>query len=233
MSDWYCAAGNGQQQQGPLGDEELIARYRSGQIGLDTLVWRDGQAQWQPLKDFAEKLGLVQAGGSLPPPLPPAWNNAPRPVVAAAQAAPPRGMSGCMIAVIVAAVLAIPVLAILAAIALPAYQDYTMRARVAAALPVAEPVKASVARYLTGSNHCPSNDSPGFDAAESYASGNVASVTVGEFDSNQCGMELILQGTGSDKLDGKAIWFEYDASASSWNCTSDIDDRYLPVQCRG
>lgn len=234
MSDWYCAPANGQQPQGPFDDDALIARYRSGEIGMDTLVWRDGQPQWQPLNAVAERLGLTLGGAQLPPPLPPAWTPAPaRPIAALAQPAPRSGLSGCMIALIVAAVLAIPILGILAAIALPAYQDYTLRARVAGALPTAEPVKNAVARYLAGSNTCPSNSEGGFGSPESYASGNVASVTIGEFDSNQCGMELILRGTGNDKLDGKALWFEYDAAASTWQCSSEIDDRYLPPQCRG
>ena len=126
MTQWYYAQ-NSQQRHGPLSAENLAELYRSGRIGLDTLVWRDGQAQWQPLADFAAELGLTASPGApLPPPLPPAQS-----AFAANRApVPPRsGLSGCMIALIVCAVLAIPMLGILAAIALPAYQDYTLRAK--------------------------------------------------------------------------------------------------------
>ncbi len=230
MSDWYYSTGN-DQRQGPLATVDLVSQFRQGRIGLDTLVWRDGQSQWQPLGDFAEELGLASGSGApLPPPLPP-----PRPAFnAQAASSPPKsGMSGCMIAIIVAAVLAIPVIGILAAIALPAYNDYTQRAKVASALPVAEPLKLAVTSHLTREQACPSNGDADFAAPEHYASGTVASVTFGEFESDLCGMELILTVPGNDRLDGKAVWLEYDPSASSWQCSSEIDDKYLPAQCRG
>ncbi|HEX7801522.1 MAG TPA: pilin [Pseudoxanthomonas sp.] len=230
MSDWYYSAGN-DQRKGPLSTDDLITQFRYGQIGLDTLVWRDGQGQWQPLADFAAELGLAGgAGQTIPPPLPP-----PRPAFTPQplSAAPKSGMSGCMIAIIVAAVLVIPVVGILAAIALPAYNDYTLRAKVATALPVAEPMKSAVVSHLAREQTCPSNDDADFAAPESYASGTVASITFGQFESELCGMELILSVPGKPALDGKAVWLEYDPSNSSWQCSSEIDDKYLPVQCRG
>lgn len=229
MSEWYYSEGN-RQQHGPLASENLASLFRSGRIGLDALVWREGQAQWQPLGDFADELGLLNgAGAPLPPPLPPAQGYA----TAVRGSSPPKtGLSGCMIALIVVAVVAIPVAAILAAIALPAYQDYTLRAKVVGAITVATPLKTAVTEHLVQHQTCPGNDDPGFDAPENYATGNVASATIGEFESNRCGIELILTATGNDKLDGKAIWFEYDPSASSWQCSSEIDDRYLPTHCR-
>ncbi|MGH8026585.1 MAG: pilin, partial [Pseudoxanthomonas sp.] len=148
--------------------------------------------------------------------------------------APPKsGMSGCMIAIIVAAVLAVPMMGILAAIALPAYNDYTLRAKVAMALPVAEPAKTALISHLSSEQTCPSNEDAGFGAPESYASGTVASISFGQFESELCGMELILAVPGKAALDGKAVWLEYDPSDSSWQCSSEIDDKYLPIQCRG
>lgn len=226
MSEWYYSAG-ADQRQGPLDNDDLIAQFRQGRIGLDTLVWRDGQAKWQPLGDFAAELGL--AGGALPPPLPPRPASMPQPV-----SAPPKsGLSGCMIALIVAGALFIPVVAILAAIALPAYNDYTLRAKVASALPVAEPVKAAFAAHVAREQTCPNNEEAGFGTPESYASGTVASISFGQFESDLCGMELILTVPGKEALDGKAVWLEYDPSDSSWQCSSEIDDKLLPIKCRG
>ncbi len=229
MSDWYYSIG--EQRHGPLPAADLIAQFRQGRIGLDTLVWREGQGQWQPLGDFATELGLSGDNGNpLPPPLPP-----PRPAFTPqpVSARPKSGMSGCMIAIIVAAVLAIPVIGILAAIALPAYNDYTLRAKVAMALPVAEPLKQAVVSHLDREQACPSNEDADFAAPESYASGSVASITFGQFESDLCGMELILTVPGKSALDGKPVWLEYDPSDSSWQCSSEIEDRYLPAQCRG
>ena len=232
MSDWYYSAGN-DQRQGPLSSDDLVARFRHGHIGLDTLVWRDGLAQWQTLGDFAAELGLTNnAGAPLPPPLPP---SRPASAIYAApvQAAPKSSLSGCMIALIVAVALAVPMVAILAAIALPAYQDYVLRAKTSATLLEAAPLKPDIAEYLARQQACPSNGDTGFDAAETYASGNLASITFGTFESNRCGMELILRNAGSERLDGKKIWLEYDPSDSSWGCSSEIDDKYLPANCRG
>jgi type IV pilus assembly protein PilA len=225
MSDWYYSAGD-DQRKGPLSTDDLIAQFRHGQIGLDTLVWRDGQAQWRPLADFAAELGL--AGGALPPPLPP------RPVLQQPPlSAPPKsGLSGCVIVLLIGAAM-IPVAAILAAIALPAYNDYVLRAKVATALPVAEPAKAALIEHLSREGSCPNNEEAGFGAPESYASGTVASLSFGQFESDLCGMELTLTVPGKAALDGKALWLEYDPSDSSWHCSSEIDDKFLPAQCRG
>ena len=232
MSDWYYSAGNNQ-RQGPLSSDDLVAQFRYGRIGRDTLVWRDGQAQWQPLGDFATELGLAnEAGAPLPPPLP---SHRPTPVAyaSAAQSAPKSGLSGCMIALIVAAALAVPMVAILAAIAIPAYQDYTLRARTSAALVEAAPLRPAIAGYQGKERTCPGNGDADFGAAETYASANLASITIGTFESDRCGMELILRNAGNERLDGKKIWLEYDPSDASWECSSEIDDKYLPTTCRG
>jgi len=47
VSEWFHAEGN--RQQGPLPAEQLVELFRNNQISLDTLVWRDGLPQWQPL----------------------------------------------------------------------------------------------------------------------------------------------------------------------------------------
>jgi hypothetical protein len=45
---WYYAAG--QQQCGPIEEAQLEELIRSGTITADTLVWRNGMAEWQPLQ---------------------------------------------------------------------------------------------------------------------------------------------------------------------------------------
>lgn len=43
---WYYAVG--QQQLGPVTDDQLQALAKDGVVSGDTLVWRDGMANWQP-----------------------------------------------------------------------------------------------------------------------------------------------------------------------------------------
>lgn len=153
------------------------------------------------------------------------------------QAAPPpkRGLSGCMIALIVLAALAIPVLGILAAIALPAYQDYTLRAKVASAVAESSVYKIQVAEHYLAHEGCPNNQSPGFQPAADYAGAFIASVEFGRSeDSGECRVQIELRGLRNAQLDGKKIWQSYEPSSQRWLCTSDIEKRaLLPIDCRG
>jgi GYF domain 2 len=61
--NWFYAIGD--QQFGPVSDAQLDELVASGKINRDTLVWREGLAEWQPL-------GNVRSGGTPPiPALPP------------------------------------------------------------------------------------------------------------------------------------------------------------------
>ena len=61
MTDWYYADA-AQQRNGPVSAEALVERYRQGLLPLDSLVWREGLADWQPLRDFGQELALQPTG---------------------------------------------------------------------------------------------------------------------------------------------------------------------------
>ena len=139
LTDWFIhdpAEG----RVGPLSTDDLRERYRQRRVQRDTLVWHAGMREWQALDRVSDQVDIddVVPDASLPPPLHPIpAAHPPRSVAlhsghaAHGQYAPPpkRGMSGCAIAVIVMVAVAIPLIAMLAAIALPAYQDYVERSR--------------------------------------------------------------------------------------------------------
>ncbi len=83
MKQWFYADGN-RQRQGPLEQDALVALFHRQQVGLDTLVWSQGMAQWQPLRDFVSELDLMASPVAVTPPAPPA------PPLAAVVAAPAR-----------------------------------------------------------------------------------------------------------------------------------------------
>ncbi|WP_421575423.1 GYF domain-containing protein [Stenotrophomonas maltophilia] len=245
MDQWFFAEGNSQ-QRGPLPADELIALYRSSRIALDTLVWRDGMAQWQPLETVAAEIGLdippvadtveiPEPGPAVPPALPatPAAPVTPAPPVAVP---PPRkGLSGCAIVGIVAAVIVVLVLivgAVLAAIALPVYQEYVARSKTSEALVTLAPIKLAVAGFHGEYGRCPVNDDEGFQPAESYADGAIGAVRIGRFDNGHCGVEAELTVPGSPSLDGKLLWLDYNG-AGHWECSGEPDDKYLPLECHG
>ena len=59
----YYYALNGQ-QQGPISEAELDALVAAGTITADTLVWREGLANWQP---YQEVRGAANQGAAAPP----------------------------------------------------------------------------------------------------------------------------------------------------------------------
>ena len=73
----------------------------------------------------------------------------------------------------------VAIIGILAAIALPAYQDYTKRTHVSEGLTLAGGAKASVTEYFSSQGNFPSNNSSAGLAAATDIKGNaVTSVTV-------------------------------------------------------
>ncbi|MER2176950.1 MAG: GYF domain-containing protein [Stenotrophomonas maltophilia] len=245
MDQWFFAEGNSQ-QRGPLPADELIALYRSSRIALDTLVWRDGMAQWQPLETVAAEIGLdiapvadtvetPEPGPAVPPALPATPAAPVTPVPSVAVPPPRKGLSGCAIVGIVAAVIVVLVLivgAVLAAIALPVYQEYVARSKTSEALVTLAPIKLAVAGFHGEYGRCPVNDDEGFQPAESYADGAIGAVRIGRFDNGHCGVEAELTVPGSPSLDGKLLWLDYNG-AGHWECSGEPDDKYLPLECHG
>jgi type IV pilus assembly protein PilA len=252
MADWYYHDA-AQGRVGPLSAEDLQARYRERRIQRDTLVWRDGLREWQPLDRVSEELGLdgIQQDTAKPPPLPPGGPigmNANTAYAGPAAGAggvrtdvryspqPKRGMSGCLIAVIVLAVLALPVLGILAAIALPAYQDYTLRAKAMQSINEVSQIKLAIAEHMAvNGGDCPSNGDDGFGDPEDYATATTAQIKIGTMQGGHCAIELELRGIG-ERVDGKTIWFEaipQDGGGLQWDCSGgDLPAIYRPSTCR-
>jgi len=259
VGQWFYAEGN-RQQRGPLTSEELIALYQSSRIALDTLVWRDGMAQWQPLRSVADEVGLVIAPppptGAAPevefnpppivepvapaPPRIPGFDvptrepaAPPRPSYPRPAAPPPKKTSGCLIIGLVVAGVCVVVFAILAAIAIPAYQGYIDRARLVNAVSTLSPLKTQVAVFAQENNRCPVNGDDGFLSSDAYANDGVSAVRIGRFGEGKCGVEIEFSMPGKRALDGKMLWYEYDIERQEWTCSSDADSEYMPAQCRG
>lgn len=61
MPIWYYADAL-RQRQGPFTAEELAQRVQRSELNADTLVWRDGLPQWQPLRERLAELPEALAG---------------------------------------------------------------------------------------------------------------------------------------------------------------------------
>ena len=236
--DWFYHD-PGQGRVGPLSADELRARYRDRRIQLDTLVWREGLREWQPLDRVGDELDLlsVKPDMSVPPPLPPG-TPAPSAFVATpalavapghgrARTAPPRkGMSGCLIALIVCAVLAVPMVAILAAIAIPAYNDYTVRAKVAMQIDARAPaIEAGVAQAMAANGRCPAS-------SQDVSMAELGGVDFGNV-GGRCAFQLTVRGV-RPQVDGRTVVFVAPASpGGAWDCTGgDLPAKYRSPLCR-
>ena len=246
MSEWFHAEGN--RQLGPVSREEIEALYGSGRISLQTLVWRDGMTGWQPLRDVAGEFTLVERPAPPPltepnavlpplppaPPMPPAGGPPPAPMQTPV-ALPRKGLSGCAIFAIIGGALLlvlVPIGAILAAIALPAYNDYVIRGKVAEAAIAVQMLKPQVETFAADEGRCPTSADTGFPEPDGLQAQGISSLQLGRFDSGNCGIEATL-GVGKSAVDGDLLWLEYDADAAHWECSGASADKYLPADCKG
>ena len=56
------------QQTGPFDAEALKQQIKAGRLTKESLVWKEGMAQWTPASEAA---GVSNLFGAVPPPIPP------------------------------------------------------------------------------------------------------------------------------------------------------------------
>lgn len=134
------------------------------------------------------------------------------------------------------ALLGIPfVVGILAAIAVPSYQDYVLRSQVASALAQAEPLKVQIVDAVGRNRAWPENNAQaGLKEADEYASGNLAGFAVQAADEGTVLVAVFGERAPAALRSRRlALIAHGQDGAIVWTCESpDIDNRYLPMQCR-
>ncbi len=222
MSTWYYVD-RAQNRQGPVDAAVLVDALQRGLVDDTHLVWRDGMAQWAPLGQHRAELGLPPAGAAMATPMPPV----------PPQAAPAK-RSGCGIVAIIAVCVGlalIPVLAILAAIAIPAYNDYVVRAKLAGIVAEAQTAKLQVSEFVANTDRCP-RDAAEVELAAPYSEG-LAALDVVPLGEGVCVIELTLGAVpGAPDLADSRIYLRREPD-DTWTCTSDLAKQtYLPIGCR-
>jgi type IV pilus assembly protein PilA len=127
----------------------------------------------------------------------------------------------------------VAIIGILAAVAIPAYQDYTIRAQVTDGLGLASSGKTAVSEFFSTNGTLPlTNISAGMATATSIDGNNVASVTVAT------GVLTILYSAAAGPLNGGTLDLNPRTSGGrvAWSCTetggNHLDARYRPSSCR-
>jgi uncharacterized RDD family membrane protein YckC len=149
-------------------------------------------------------------------------------------AAQGSGMPGWAIALIAIGGLfisVIPVIAILAAIAIPAYQNYLIRAQVYEGMTLAQGAKTAVVEYVENSGSVPSdNAAAGLNDPDMINGKYVSSVEV-----KNGSVVVTFGGNANSLIAGDHLVFEPYGSRDlvRWHCASpDIKMQYLPPTCR-
>ena len=135
----------------------------------------------------------------------------------------------------------VAIIGILAAIAIPAYQDYTRRAHVSEGLSLAAGAKSSISEYYATNNSWPADNTATGIATNTDINGNaVSSVTVTD------GAITIQYGP---KVDNETLVLSAEATSGAikWSCLANgatvpssgtasaagtINPKYVPSNCR-
>lgn len=133
----------------------------------------------------------------------------------------------------------VAIIAILAAFALPMFQDYTKRARVAEGLSMADGLKTQILEYYSSSGKWPTvNSDAGLASAASLSGKAVSSITVAAANNDGVGKIIITyndkvqQGAKTVTLTAKDTGSSGLTGVMQWTCTGTVDARYLPPECR-
>jgi type IV pilus assembly protein PilA len=133
----------------------------------------------------------------------------------------------------------VAIIGILAAIAIPAYQNYVARSQITEAVTLAEGMKAPITEVFAQNGTCPPNSAAAFAGiplAADIKGTNVVSVTTGGTPAASGGCTIIARmGTSaSTAVQGKSIKLTLsnaDKGSNIWTCTSDAADSVVPKSC--
>ncbi|MEN1941729.1 pilin [Luteimonas sp. MJ174] len=125
----------------------------------------------------------------------------------------------------------VAIIAILAAIALPAYQDYVARSQATEGFSLSTDARMAIVVYHANKTAYPAdNQQAGISDPASIAGDYVESVTIG----NGNGQIDVLYGNkASAKIAGQALVMAMvpEGGAFHWRC-SGLENKYLPSACR-
>jgi type IV pilus assembly protein PilA len=128
----------------------------------------------------------------------------------------------------------VAIIAILAAIAIPQYQDYITRSQFAEGPTIADGLKTPISEYQNQTGACPTNTTTGFLPAASYVGKYVATATLSGT-SPTCIVTIAYKASGvsTPLVSGTATFTgTSNGGTVTWTCTTSVAARYVPQVCR-
>ena len=139
----------------------------------------------------------------------------------------------------------VAIVGVLASVAIPAYSDYTVRAKVSEAVTAVAPMKASVADYYHANGSLPTTggeaglNTEGDPTGSSYGTDVIETIVL---DANEPGaIKVTLNSIDSDVTKGDSLLFiptAEDSGQITWRCEAGttratLPARFAPANCRG
>ena len=128
--------------------------------------------------------------------------------------------------------IAVAIVGILSAVALPAYQDYTIRSQVTEGISLASGAKSGIVEYHSNKGELPGAGDVDFDGASGKY---VTSVAIGEngvitatFGGDEANSKITVENKNTIVLTPE----ETDEGNIKWECTGTVDAKYLPASCK-
>jgi len=129
----------------------------------------------------------------------------------------------------------VAIIGILAAVAIPAYQDYTIRAKVSEIIGLAAKDKTSISEYYISDGSMPTGASAAGVSEDANQSQYITAIAFYNTSTTISGVRYTVSGT---TLGGGASgYLQMQGTGSSggvnWDCSGGtLQDKYLPANCR-